>query len=109
MQTSNDDFIEQPLWVRLVLGLPILSSLERPELIRHETGLVTYAVFAFAFSFLVKRVEFVFLGLTTTDALHFSAFAALFVAYIASITGRLRERLETAKVGATEAGQVLHP
>jgi hypothetical protein len=34
-------------------------------------------------------------SLTTVDLLHFSAFSALFVAYIASVTYRLREKFKT--------------
>ncbi len=92
MNISRDEFIEKPLWVRLVLGFPSLSSLGRPDLVRHEVSLIIYAFFAYVFSFVVKKAEFGFWGLTTTDALHFSAFSALFIAYIASITLRLRDR-----------------
>ncbi|MEN0038945.1 MAG: hypothetical protein AAGC78_17840 [Cellvibrio sp.] len=51
---------------------------------------MAYALFAYAASFIVPRVEFSFWGLTTIDALHFSAFSALFIAYITSISLRLR-------------------
>lgn len=95
MKTSKDEYIEKPLWVRLVLNLPSLSRLGRPGIIRHEACLVAYAFFAYASSFIVPRVEFGFWGLTTVDALHFSAFSALFVAYIASITLRLRDKFNT--------------
>ena len=93
MNTSKDEFIEKPLWVRLVLGLPLLNGLSQSNLIRHEASLLMYAVFAYASSFIVPRVEFAFGGLTTIDALYFSAFSALLMAYIASITARLRENL----------------
>lgn len=92
MNTTHEEYIERPLWVRLVLGLPSLSRLGRADLQRHEAYLVAYALFAFAASFVVPRVEFSFWGLTTTDALHFSAFSALFIAYVASVSLRLRDK-----------------
>jgi transcriptional regulator with XRE-family HTH domain len=95
MNTTKDEYIEKPLWVRLMFGLPSLGSLNRSGLIRHEASLVAYAIFAYIASFIVPRVEFLFWSLTTTDALHFSAFSALFVAYIASVTFRLREKFKT--------------
>ncbi len=98
MKTSKDDFIEKPLWVRLVLNLPSLRHLGRPSLMKHEAWLVTYAFIAYASSFIVSRVEFGFWGLTTVDALHFSAFSALFLAYIAAITLRLRARFNTSEL-----------
>lgn len=95
MKTSKDEYIEKPLWVRLILNLPSLRRLGRPGLMRHEAWLVAYAFIAYVSSFIVSRVEFGFWGLTTVDALHFSAFSALFVAYIASITLRLRDKFNT--------------
>ncbi|WP_062060102.1 helix-turn-helix domain-containing protein [Cellvibrio sp. OA-2007] len=92
MNSTTDEYNERPLWVRLILGLPSLSRLGRPELIRHEAFLVAYALFAYAASFIVARVEFPFLGLTTVDALYLSAFSALFVAYLAAISLRLRDK-----------------
>lgn len=92
MNTTKDEYVEKPLWVRLVLGLPSLGRLNRSGLIRHEVCLVAYALFAFAASFVLPRVETMHWGITTTDLLHFSAFSALFVAYVASITFRLRDK-----------------
>lgn len=94
MNTSKDEYIEKPLWARLVLGLPSLSRLSRSSLIRHEASLVAYAIFAYASSFIIPKVDFAFWNLTTTDALHFSAFSALFVAYVASIMHRLRDKFK---------------
>jgi len=94
MNTSKEDFIEKPLWARLMLGLPSLSSLSRAGLIKHELSLVAYAIFAFFVSFFFPRASFGFWNLTTTDALHFSAFSALFVAYAASIIFRLRDKFK---------------
>lgn len=95
MNTAKDEYIEKPLWVRLVLGLPSLSRLGRSALIRHEASLVTYAFVAYATSFIVPRVETIYWSLTTVDLLHFSAFSALFLAYVASITLRLRDKFNT--------------
>ncbi len=95
MNTTKDEYIERPRWVRLILGLPSLGRLGRSDLIRHETWLVIYAFLAYASSFIVPRVEFAFWGLTTVDALYFSAFSALFVAYVASITHRLRDKFNS--------------
>lgn len=92
MNTTKNEYIEKPLWVRLVLGLPSLGRLGRSDLIRHEASLVAYAFVAYASSFIVPRVEFSFWNLTTVDAVHLSAFSALFIAYVASITLRLREK-----------------
>lgn len=92
MNTTKDDYIERPLWVRLILNLPSLGNLGRSDLMRHEAILVAYALFAYAAAFIVPRVEFSFWGLTTTDALYFSAFSALLIAYVASISLRLREK-----------------
>ncbi len=90
VKTNQDEFIEKPFWTRLILGLPLLSSLNPSDLIRHEVILVVYALFAYATSFLVPRVEFGFWQLTTIDSLHFSAFSALFLAYFTALTQRLR-------------------
>ena len=95
MNTSKAEYIEKPLWVRLVLGLPSLGRLARSDLMKHEASLVVYALVAYAASFIVPRVEFSFGGLTTTDAMYFSAFSALLVAYAASITLRLRDKFNT--------------
>lgn len=95
MNNTKDEYIEKPLWVRLIFGLPLLRHLSRTGLIRHEAILVIYAVFAYFSSFIVPRVETSYWGLTTVDLLHFSAFSALFVAYIASVTFRLREKFKT--------------
>ncbi|MDO3385368.1 helix-turn-helix transcriptional regulator [Gilvimarinus sp. SDUM040013] len=92
MSTAKDDYVEKPLWVRLLLSLPSIRSLGHSDLIRHEVILVAYALFAFAASFAVPRVEFSFGHVTTTDALHFSAFSALLCAYIVSVTLRLRHQ-----------------
>lgn len=92
MNTSKGEHIEQPLWVRLVLSLPSLGRLSRTDLLRHEMSLVAYALMAYVCSFIVPKVEFGFLGLTTTDAMYFSAFSALFLAYVASLSNRLREK-----------------
>ena len=94
MNTTKDEYIEKPLWVRLLLGLPLLGSLDRSGLIRHEASLVAYAFFAYAASFVIPQVEFSFGGLTTVDALYLSAFSALFVAYVSSITPRFREKFK---------------
>lgn len=94
MNTTKDEYIEKQLWVRLLLGLPLLGSLDRSGLIRHEASLVAYAFFAYAASFIVPLVEFSFGGLTTVDALYFSAFSALFIAYVFSITPRFREKFK---------------
>lgn len=101
MKTKKDEHVEKPLWVRLILGLPSLGRLSPASLMRHEASLVAYAIFAFAASFIIKRVDFPFWNLTTVDALHFSAFSALFVAYIASITHRLRDKFNTVSVTST--------
>lgn len=95
MNTTKDEYIEKPLWVRLILGLPSLGRLDRSGLIRHEASLVAYAIFAYAASFIVPRIETIYWNLTTDDLLHFSAFSALFVAYVASITIRLRDKFKT--------------
>src|SRR5690606_2888715 len=94
MNTAKDEYIEKPLWARLLLGLPLLGRLDSPELIRHEACLVGYAFFAYAASFFVPSIETIFWRLTTVDLLHFSAFSALCVAYIASITVRFREKFK---------------
>lgn len=96
MNTLKDEYIEKPLWARLILGLPSLSRLSYSGLIRHEVILVVYAFAAYASSFIVPKVNFSFWNLTTTDALYFSAFSALFVAYIASIMHRLRNKFKEA-------------
>jgi len=95
MNTSNDEFIEKPLWVRLILGLPSLGKLDQSGLIRHEISLVVYAIFAYVASYFVPIVETMYWRVTTVDLLHFSAFSALFVAYIASVTSRLRGRFDS--------------
>ena len=95
MNNSQQEFIEKPLWARLTLGLPLIGRLDRRDLMRHETSLVAYAVIAFALSFAVPRVEFPFWNLTTVDAVHFSAFSALLLAYVASVTLRLRDTYNT--------------
>jgi transcriptional regulator with XRE-family HTH domain len=95
VNTAKDEYIEKPLWVRLIFGLPSLGRLNRSDLIRHEASLVVYAIFACFSSFLVPKVETAYWGLTTVDVLHFSAFSALFVAYIASVTFRLRDEFKT--------------
>jgi transcriptional regulator with XRE-family HTH domain len=92
MNTVKNEYIEKPLWIRLIMGLPILGHLSRADLIKHELSLVAYALFAFAISFAVPRVPTIHANLTTVDLLHLSAFCALFVAYIASLTFRLREK-----------------
>src|SRR5690606_5006251 len=43
MNTAKDEYIEKPLWVRLVFGLPSLGRLNRSSLIRHEATLVIYS------------------------------------------------------------------
>ena len=53
MNTSKDEYIEKPLWARLVLSAPSLSRLNRPGLIRHEASLVAYAFIAYAASFIL--------------------------------------------------------
>lgn len=95
MNNTKDEYIEKPLWVRLILGLPSLGRLNRTGLISHEASLVAYALFAYLASFIVPRIETAFLSFTTVDLLHFSAFSALFVAYIASVIFRLREKFKT--------------
>lgn len=90
MNSSENEYVEKPLWIRLILGLPLLSRLSRSGLIRHELSLVAYAFFAYASCFIIPKVDFSFGNLTTVDAMYFSAFSALFVAYIVSITLRLR-------------------
>jgi hypothetical protein len=95
MNTAKDEYIEKPLWVRLMFGLPSLGRLNRSGLIRHEASLVGYAIFAFIASIIVPRVEIAYWSLTTVDLLHFSAFSALLVAYIASVTFRLRDNYKT--------------
>ena len=92
MSTSKEEYIERPVWVRLVLGLPSLGGLGRPGLIKHQAMLVAYALVAYASSFIIPRVDFAFWNLTTVDAVYFSAFSALLVAYLASITLNLREQ-----------------
>jgi hypothetical protein len=101
MTTPKEDFIEKPLWARLILGLPSLNGLNRAGLIRHEVSLASYAIFAFFVSFFMPRVSFGFWNLTTTDALHLSAFSALFVAYIASVVFRLKEKFNAAATPAS--------
>jgi transcriptional regulator with XRE-family HTH domain len=95
MNNTKDEYIEKPLWVRLMFGLPTLGRLNRSGLIRHEASLVVYAIFAYIASFIVPRVETAYWSLTTVDLLHLSAFSALFVAYIASVIFRLREEFKT--------------
>lgn len=95
VKATKDEYIEKPLWVRLMFGLPSLGRLDRLGLIRHEASLVAYAIFAYIASFIVPRVETVYWSLTTVDLLHFSAFSALFVAYTASVTFRVRDRFKT--------------
>ena len=101
MNTTKDEFIEKPLWVRLILSLPSLSRLDNFGLIRHEVALVAYAIFAYVASFIVPRVETAFGSLTTVDLLYFSAFSALLIGYIASITPRFRERFKTSAPTST--------
>lgn len=91
----KEEYVEKPLWVRLMFGLPLLGHLNRSGLIRHEAILVVYAIFAYIASFIVPGVETGYWGLTTVDLLHFSAFSALFIAYIVSVTYRLREIFKT--------------
>jgi transcriptional regulator with XRE-family HTH domain len=95
MTTTKDEYIEKPLWVRLVLGLPSLGRLDRPGLLRHEASLVAYAIFAYAASFIILKVETPYWSLTTVDLLHFSAFSALLLAYVAAITLRFRDKFKT--------------
>lgn len=95
MNTTKDDYIEKPLWIRLILATPSLAKLDHSGLIKHEVILVAYAFFAFAVSFFIPRVETIHQNLTTTDLLHFSALAALFIAYLASITPRYRDKFKT--------------
>ncbi len=95
MNTTKDDYIEKPLWIRLILAMPSLAKLDQSGLIKHEVILVTYAFFAFAVSFFVPRVETIYPNLTTTDLLHLSAFGALFIAYLASIIPRYRDKFKT--------------
>ena len=95
MNTTNDDYIEKPLWIRLILSMPSLAKLDQSGLIKHEVILVTYAFFALAVSFFVPRVETIYPNLTTTDLLHLSAFGALFIAYLASIIPRYRDKFKT--------------
>lgn len=91
MNTSTNEYIEKPLWVRLILSLPSLRGLDRPSLLKHEACLVGYAFFAYVASYLTPSVETFYWNLTTVDLLHFSAFSALFLAYISSIIPRLRK------------------
>ncbi len=95
MTNSKNEFIEKPLWVRIILNLPSLSRLEGSALNRHEKYLLAYAFFAYTSSFFIPRVNLGFLGLTTTDAIYFSAFSALFLAYISSIMVRIRGQYKT--------------
>ncbi len=95
MNNTKDEYVEKPLWVRLLLGLPTLGKLNRFSLIKHEASLVVYAIFAYIASFIVPSVETAYWSLTTVDLLHISAFSALFVAYIASVIFRLREEHKT--------------
>ena len=95
MNTTKDDYIEKPLWIRLILAMPSLAKLDHSGLIKHEVILVAYAFFAFAVSFFVPRVETIYPNLTTTDLLHLSAFGALFIAYLASIIPRYRDKFKT--------------
>lgn len=95
MNTTKDEYIEKPLWIRLMLAAPSLAKLDKQGLIRHEVMLVTYAFFAFAASFFGPRVETFHPNLMTTDLLHISAFGALFIAYLASITPRYRDKFKT--------------
>ena len=97
MKTTKDVYIEKPLWVRLVLNLPSLKNLGRVGLIRHEVLLVAYAVFAYLSSFVIPKVELALWELTTTDAMYFSAFSALFIAYVASVIFRVREQFDVPK------------
>ena len=92
MNTTKSEYIEKPLWVRLVLNLPLLSRLRSSNLLKHEAYLVAYAIFAYISSFIVPKVESIYWGITTVDLLYFSAFSALFVAYLASVTPRLRNK-----------------
>lgn len=101
MNTTKDEYIEKPLWVRLMFGLPILGQLNSSDLRRHEASFVAYALFAFVASFIVPRVETAYWSLTTVDLLHVSAFSALFVGYIASVTSRLRENFTTRALTST--------
>lgn len=98
MTTSKDEYLEKPLWVRLILNLPVLRHQGSDGLIKHEIFLVGYALFAYVSSFIVLRVETPYWGITTVDLLYFSAFSALFVAYFAAVTQRLRIK---AKIGAS--------
>ncbi len=95
MNTIKDEYIEKPLWVRLILSLPSLSKLDSTSLLRHETSLVNYAIFAYLIAYLIPSEDTLYWSLTTLDLLHFSAFSALFLAYISSITPRLRKKFKT--------------
>ncbi len=91
MNNLKDEYIEKPLWVRLIMSLTPLGHLDRTSLLKHEAGLLAYALFAYVASYLVPIVETVYWMLTTRDLLHFSAFSALFLAYVSAIIPRLRE------------------
>lgn len=95
MNNMNGEFIEKPLWARLILSLPSMGKLDLSGLKRHEFSLVIYALFAYIASYLVPRVESVYWGVTTVDLLHFSAFSSLFVAYLAAITPRVRDKFRS--------------
>lgn len=95
MHPTRDEYVEKPLWIRMVLGLPFLRRLDRAGLARHETSLVAYALFAYAASFIVPEVEFPVWGLTTVDAMYFSAFSALLLALAASMSLRFRDQPST--------------
>ncbi|MGX5172925.1 helix-turn-helix domain-containing protein [Aliikangiella sp. IMCC44653] len=92
MKNMNNEFIEKPLWVRLLLSLPSIGKLDLSGLKRHELSLVAYSVFAYIASFLVPRIETEYWGITTVDLLYFSAFTSLLLAYVTAITPRLRDK-----------------
>ena len=75
MEHFKAEYIERPLRVRLVLGLPSLepSGTLGPDETQEAKYCCQYALVACAASFIVQVSGVFVRGLTTTDAMYFSA------------------------------------
>ena len=92
LNKTKDEFIEKPLWARLLLALPSFGQLSLPKLKQQEVYLLAYAFFSYAASFLIPNVESPYWGLTTVTLLQFSTFTSLLLAYLTALMPRVREK-----------------